>query len=110
MTEKLEHYTREEEEEYLRAWITQDEKEIELRLQDHDLWVYDPASRYEFEGAEAVRQWEHAARMLHALFEMYFNLYDVEHEALIWTLGDARDRAKEAARRARERLQDETTA
>jgi hypothetical protein len=82
--------------------------EAELVADDHDLWMVEPGVRYAFEPEEAVRQWQQAVRYLHDLVGMgaagsssaiWFN------EATSQALQDAEARAREALRRAQERLQ-----
>ena len=74
--------------------------EAELRVVDADLWILEPESLYGFEPEEAVEQWVRAVDALGCLAEVAAFI----NEATLQAVQDARARAEEALRRARERV------
>jgi hypothetical protein len=79
--------------------------EAEQIAEDYDLWILRPGVRYAFSGEEAVEQWRAAAAHLGALFEC-LGCYSggLFNEATTMALQDAAERAREALRRAEQRL------
>jgi nucleoside-diphosphate-sugar epimerase len=77
--------------------------EIKLLQQDDDLWLTPWEGRELFEGEEGVEDLERSVRHLQCLVEMASETWGLYPRGLKLALGDARDRAEEALRRARER-------
>ena len=95
---------------YLTEEVGVSEEEARLKMRDADLWLLDPAFRFdaELEGAEGVRHWEEAASFARNVVNIVSNGPDSIQASpaitqLIW---DASARAEEALRRARERSGD----
>jgi hypothetical protein len=97
--------TREQEIEYLVEEIGVERRQAEIIMEDDDLWLVDPEARYGFEGEEAVWQWKEAYKFARALNDGFVaHGRPVVNHATQQLLHDARERAEEALRRARERV------
>jgi hypothetical protein len=99
-----------EQEKILKYWVEVTGTSIRgmnLRMQDDDLWLLDPASRFELEGEEAVRQWEQAARFARGI-SLLASDSEMLNQATKQLLWDTADRAAEALRRARQRREEAT--
>lgn len=100
-------------EEALRYDDQMSEAEIDRVLVDDDLWLIEPTQRYETltgtqENWRTVRAWETAADFAIEMMQLAQHrgmFADGTADALAWILTDAHARAKEAARRERERLE-----
>ena len=80
-------------------------EEAEQMLVDHDLWLLHPATRFSIDDEEAVKQWGCAADFAEALGMMGLQ-NGLVNEAATQLMLDAADRAREAQRRALQRLED----
>jgi hypothetical protein len=92
---------------YLTEWVGVSEEEARLMLRDRDLWIIDPATRYdpELEGEEGVKLWEGVVDLAEGFSELAANRVDLTNPAATQLIHDAAVRAKEALRRARERVE-----
>ena len=81
-----------------------DVEEAWARMQDDDLWLIEPEMRLSLQDEEAIERLERAGAYLGDLAMFNASHTTFPDEAMVLLL-DARDRAKEAARRARERLE-----
>lgn len=92
---------------YLTERVGVTEEEARLMLRDEDLWIIDPATRYdpELEGEEGVKLWEGVVNLAEGFAELAANRIDLTNPAATQLIHDAAARAREALRRARERLE-----
>ncbi len=92
---------------YLTGRVGATEEDARLRLRDGDLWILDAHSRFgeELEGEEGVRQWQRVAQLAKAFGELAANNLDRSNPAATQLIWAAADRAEEALRRARARLE-----
>ena len=98
---------------YLMKEIGVTEEEARLKTRDQDLWILDPAMRFDehLQGDEGVRRWEEAALIVRNIADIVSNGPGAIEAGpamtqLIW---DAAARAEEALRRARLRAEEEHT-
>jgi hypothetical protein len=72
--------------------------------EEEDLWMRPPEGRFGFEGEEAVWERERATAWARGLANMAdgADLFDYSTTQLLW---DAAERAEEALRRARQRIE-----
>jgi hypothetical protein len=84
------------------------EEAARLRLQDTDLWLLRPSARFDedLQGEEGVRQWEQAAMIAETLADTVSNGERTIQASPAMTMlaWDVAARAKEALRRARQRV------
>jgi hypothetical protein len=76
-------------------------RDAELRTVDLDLWIQTPEVLHGFEPEDAVEQWTKAVEAMDSLVPVA----DLINEATAQCVLDGRERAQEALRRARERLE-----
>ncbi len=95
---------RAEEIRYLVEEVGLDPDEAEARTVDSDLWIAPAEGRYTFEGEEGVRQLLEAAAYFQAQAEVALAHPGIS-DAVVQGYEDAAYRMREAARRARERLE-----
>ncbi len=76
-----------------------------LRVRDSDLWIAHYASRVAFRDDEqtVIKWWKDAFELADELANVAIYLYDVRAPAVVQLAVDARERAREALRRAEER-------
>lgn len=97
----------------LRSEVKLSEEEVDRLLADDDLWILSPYLRHEgLTGAKpswrTARAWDNAAKFTEELMQLadYRGMFaDGTAAALSWLMQDAYERAREAARRERERLE-----
>jgi len=77
-------------------------REAELAMLDDDLWLLEPEGRLPMEPEEAVQEWSRAADALQTLEHVAGHVNPAAEQAVL----DAKLRAEEALRRARERVRE----
>lgn len=100
--------------EQIRELVEEDglnEEEARLRLRDGDLWLLRPSARFDedLQGEEGVRLWEEAAKVAQTVADAVSNGPSTIQASpavtmLVW---DAAERAEEALRQARQRVEEE---
>jgi hypothetical protein len=95
---------------YLLGGVGLTPEEIRLAMLDDDLWRLDPGSRYTYfhdrTAEETVAMWKEAAGKLQALTDIAYGEELFGNPAVGMCLADAAERAREVARRARQRLEE----
>jgi hypothetical protein len=82
-----------------------DRATAERKLVDDDLWLVDPELRAGLEPEEAVREWQEALNFVQCLAEGFSVPDSPVNRATAHLLWDAVERAEEALRRARKRVE-----
>ena len=77
-------------------------RDVELRMLDADLWIQDPELLCSFEPKEAVEQWTKAYVALESFADVAAHI----NEATLQAVLDARERARQALVRAKERVRE----
>ncbi len=96
--------TQQEQIRYLVDEVGDDLELAVLRVRDGDLWISEPEARHAFgDTEETVKLWEDAFELVDELAHVAVHLYDTRQPAVVQLASDARERAREALRRARER-------
>ena len=91
-------------EKYLVESVGLSSVEAQARMQDSDLWLVEPEQRLALRDEAAIERLERAGHAVGDLAMFYAEHGRLRDEMMVLLL-DARDRAAEAARRARERLE-----
>jgi hypothetical protein len=77
-------------------------RDAELPMVDADLWIQDPELLYGFEPEDAVEQWTKAYVALDSFADVATHI----NEATLQAVLDARERARQALVRAKERVRE----
>lgn len=92
-----------EQEKYLVESVGLSVEEARARMQDDDLWLVPPEQRFALLDEGEIQRMERAGNFMADLATTIASHTTVPDEAMVLLL-DARNRAQEAARRARQRI------